>query len=448
MCSSWRFSKIEGRHTVVGTPLIIALMLCVICGVPDVCVGDVTGGWWQPMMGEDSSTKVSPAGADESRAVDDFPALPDTPPSQLNRRPRVCIATSDLLGPIRNGGVGTASAVLAEVLASAGHHVTLLYAGPVRTGRRAPMAGSLPAAPNRLRITVGQPDGARGLASRSGVVPGLRMAQATAAIRRGAVSRYRRAGFYSMQAKRLGLAFMDDSPCTSCCTALRCGTGSKIASRSTTSRICALEHLERRSIEWADALVSPSRDPLDWVKDWGFRLPAQVFVHPYASHRTEFRAGTAALRSRRSRSSAASKRAKAWKSSVRLWRFSRSEARSTGVQSRFSANPGVPGSKMERPLPRVAPLASASLSASRWASTRPERWTACAVAEALGSHAISWPTTRRTPFSSALQRRYRLSPPAPAGFRKLLPSPIEKTRSLLQRQGSWPSASSVHSATA
>src|SRR5580765_2101319 len=86
------------------------------------------------MMGEDSSPNVSPVAAIDSRAVDDFPALPDSPPSTLNRRLRICIATSDLLGPIRNGGVGTASAVLAEVLAEAGHDVTLLYAGTYEQG--------------------------------------------------------------------------------------------------------------------------------------------------------------------------------------------------------------------------------------------------------------------------------------------------------------------------
>ncbi len=171
-------------------------------------VSVTAGGWWQPMMGEDSSTKVSPDGAHESRAVDDFPALPDTPPSQLNRRPRVCIATSDLLGPIRNGGVGTASAVLAEVLASAGHHVTLLYAGPYEQGdahqwqvhfqQRQIAFVSLSASPITLEASIT-------FRRRTGLTNG----SSATPVRRVQFPDIGGLGFYSMQAKRLGLAFMD-----------------------------------------------------------------------------------------------------------------------------------------------------------------------------------------------------------------------------------------------
>src|SRR5271163_2683090 len=40
---------------------------------------------------------------------------------------RVCIASYELLGPSRNGGIGTGYSALAEALAEAGHQVTLLY---------------------------------------------------------------------------------------------------------------------------------------------------------------------------------------------------------------------------------------------------------------------------------------------------------------------------------
>jgi O-antigen biosynthesis protein len=40
---------------------------------------------------------------------------------------RICIATADIVGPIRNGGVGTAYTGLAEALADAGHAVHILY---------------------------------------------------------------------------------------------------------------------------------------------------------------------------------------------------------------------------------------------------------------------------------------------------------------------------------
>src|SRR5688500_8886872 len=41
---------------------------------------------------------------------------------------RICIATTDIVGPVRNGGVGTALTGLAEALAEGGHQVTILYA--------------------------------------------------------------------------------------------------------------------------------------------------------------------------------------------------------------------------------------------------------------------------------------------------------------------------------
>ena len=40
----------------------------------------------------------------------------------------ICIVTCDTVGPIRNGGIGTAYYSLARMLAAAGHRVTVLYA--------------------------------------------------------------------------------------------------------------------------------------------------------------------------------------------------------------------------------------------------------------------------------------------------------------------------------
>ena len=40
----------------------------------------------------------------------------------------ICIVTCDIVGPIRNGGIGTAYYSMARTLADAGHRVTVLYA--------------------------------------------------------------------------------------------------------------------------------------------------------------------------------------------------------------------------------------------------------------------------------------------------------------------------------
>ena len=397
------------------------------------------------MTGEDRSTKASPTAADESRAVDDFPALPDTPPSTTESTPE-SLHCDRAICSARFGTAASERLPRCWPRCSRRLDTTSRCSTPGRTNRatrtngrfisssvKSPSYHCRPArSRSRPRITFRRRTGLTNGSSDSPDSTWCSFLIST--------------GSVFTPCRQSGLAWPSwTQSCTSCCTAPRCGTGSKIASRSTTSRIWRSNILERRSIEWADALVSPSRYLLDWAKDWGFRLPAQVFVHPYASHRTEFRAGSAALRSRRLRSSAASKRAKAWKSSVRLWRFSRSEAPSTGVQSRFSANPGVPGSKMEQAF-AARRTARPRRPCPHRGRPRPGRRALDSLRRAERSQSCHhWPTTRRTPFSSALQRRYRLSPPAPVAFRKSLPSPIEKTRSLLQRQRSSPSASSVHS---
>ena len=56
-----------------------------------------------------------------------FPGLPASPSPAPAQRVRICIASFDFVGPIRNGGVGTAFTSLGEALADAGHEVTFLY---------------------------------------------------------------------------------------------------------------------------------------------------------------------------------------------------------------------------------------------------------------------------------------------------------------------------------
>ena len=47
----------------------------------------------------------------------------------LDRPVRVCVASYEVVGPTKNGGIGTAATSMAELLGAAGHDVTLLYTG-------------------------------------------------------------------------------------------------------------------------------------------------------------------------------------------------------------------------------------------------------------------------------------------------------------------------------
>src|SRR6185436_20663025 len=46
-------------------------------------------------------------------------------------RPSVCIVSNEIIGPHKNGGIGTAMTGLAEHLANIGCRVTILYTGAV-----------------------------------------------------------------------------------------------------------------------------------------------------------------------------------------------------------------------------------------------------------------------------------------------------------------------------
>ena len=58
-----------------------------------------------------------------------FPSLPvdEAQTTGTGRRLRICIVSNELVGPSKNGGIGTAYTVMAESLAQAGHEVTCLY---------------------------------------------------------------------------------------------------------------------------------------------------------------------------------------------------------------------------------------------------------------------------------------------------------------------------------
>ena len=90
-------------------------------------------------------------------------------------------------------------------------------------------------------------------------------------------------GFYSLQAKRLGLAFHQ----TYCCVVLHSPTlWHRTENREHVDREedLALDFIERESVARADALVSPTNYLLSWASRWGFRFPHEVYVQPYVSH--------------------------------------------------------------------------------------------------------------------------------------------------------------------
>jgi glycosyltransferase involved in cell wall biosynthesis/GT2 family glycosyltransferase len=189
------------------------------------------------------------------------------------RSQRICLLTSDFVGPVRNGGIGTAFLACAERFRDAGHHVTVLFP-PDYTE-------TLPLAHWRHHYA------ARGI----DFVP----LHAPPAERIVAFDAYqwlktrdfdaihfhemRGIGYWLTVAKRCGLAFRD--------TALVCQLHSPTLWHRNHSAeflddlgLLELDWMERRSAEGADVAAAPSRYLLEEVARMGWRLPAGGQVLP------------------------------------------------------------------------------------------------------------------------------------------------------------------------
>jgi len=207
-------------------------------------------------------------------------AMDGPTPGAPGRRTRVCIATSDFLGPVRNGGVGTACAMLAQALADAGHAVTVLYVGPFEGGTPESwrdyyttkgVTFIVPASP-AVRL-----EGAAHARTSCLVYDWLKHQPAFDIVHFPEINGV---GFYSLQAKRLGLAFST----THFCVTLHSPTlWHRLENREPVSYAedLTLDLIERQSVAWADSLVSPTHYLLDWSLRWGFTVPAEVYVQPY-----------------------------------------------------------------------------------------------------------------------------------------------------------------------
>lgn len=197
--------------------------------------------------------------------------------------PRVLIVTPDILGPIRNGGIGTAFAALAQTLAVAGHAVTILYTlgGHSEDGgdiaRWTAHYAVLGVRFIPIWLERGQPllDAPHHAWRAYRVYLWLKQHQGDYDL--AYFPEWKGEAYYALQAKRVGLDF----------AALRL----VVVTHSSTTWADSgnhqlpqqfddllLEFLERRCVELADVLVSPSRYMLDWMRERGWRWSAPAHV--------------------------------------------------------------------------------------------------------------------------------------------------------------------------
>jgi len=191
----------------------------------------------------------------------------------------ICIVTCDIVGPIRNGGIGTAYYSLARLLANAGHHVTVLYALGrycehhtidhwVEEYRR--MGIEFVPVPDDLDV--------RGHSS-------MRIAHAVHRWLRDRsfdvvhVHEWRGIAFYALSAKRQGLALQDSLVCV--------GAHSPVLwhkegmNELASAEEIEVDFMERQSVALADVLWSPSDHMVQWMRREGWRLPRRVITRQY-----------------------------------------------------------------------------------------------------------------------------------------------------------------------
>ena len=199
-----------------------------------------------------------------------FPNLPLEPSDGGQRAARVCIASYEILGPSKNGGIGTAYHSLGTTLAAAHHDVTILYLWASRSEER-----EMSYWESHFR-TLGiafVP-----LPTSSGIVDVPHCMQtafdAHAWLRKQQFDvihfpELHGHGYYCILGKHQGLDFQH--------TVLCVGTHSPIAwireqnkEAPYSAEELEMDFMERQSVALADVVVSPSQYMLEWMQRRGW----------------------------------------------------------------------------------------------------------------------------------------------------------------------------------
>jgi len=226
--------------------------------------------------------KVAPRYKDPYKAV--FPRLASirAPGSTPGRYLKVCIATEDIVGPIRNGGIGTTYTHLALLLAEAGHDTTILY-----------LRGSHCENQNIDYWLEWYKQ--RGVAfipikpATDIVSPADRWTGPMVALYRYLqqnrydmvhVSEWRGSACLCLLAKKQGLAFQDTIFCVKSSSPWLWNCEAQLGPLDQVSDLVKI-YAERLSVELADLVVGGSAYLLRWMLAHGYHLPAgRTFVQP------------------------------------------------------------------------------------------------------------------------------------------------------------------------
>jgi glycosyltransferase involved in cell wall biosynthesis len=202
------------------------------------------------------------------------------------RLPSLCIVTNELVGPFKNGGIGTSMTGFAECMVAAGFSVTILYSGGnILTGtardhwqkKYAEIGITLLWLQRENTSQLQGPLVDQGFAAPYMIYQVLRNSHYDVIQFNDCLGE----GFYCLAMKRLGMAFQDSyitvglhSPAQWVFQINRMLPQHSLAS--------AFNFAEQVSTRCADLLWSPSHYLLDWIQAHEFTIPDATYVQQYA----------------------------------------------------------------------------------------------------------------------------------------------------------------------
>lgn len=215
--------------------------------------------------------------------VRNFKSLPGLSKASTSEPLKVCVVTSEILGPVKNGGIGTATSALIANLTENGHKVTILYTlvqrGEPECAERNWAYWVEQHARNGTRLIHIPHEGDY----RDWLLKSWLVKQHLAAGTYDVVyfNEHHGSGYYALAAKRAGLSpFAEQVHCVITHGSIEWvfNANDQRISRATDLQMIGVE---RRSVEWADVVIGPSQYLLREYASYGWALPRRCYNQPY-----------------------------------------------------------------------------------------------------------------------------------------------------------------------
>jgi len=241
-------------------------------------------------VGRDDLPDAFPSLADAAKAAGDG--------GQFEGPLAVCIVTAEVIGPVNNGGIGTAYTTLAQRLAAAGHNVTIMFTMGMLS-QKGPWKDHVEDfARQGIRLEGLYRPGVRHIPRH--MLESYELWRFLKAEHFDVVHihDYQGAGYYPLLAKQQGLGLQGTAFVLGCHGPTM--WAKSLGNQEVIDKIGDLEmdYMERKSVEMADYVVSPSHYLLTWMSKEGWPANPQTFVQPNLLPTADRAAGNATAAAR------------------------------------------------------------------------------------------------------------------------------------------------------